>query len=214
LKIIRKNNLKFYRNITYAFLALIMTCSTLYGQIYIPKDFDFSYCGYAGNDKPIPLVKAIYVVEPIEGDATDLIQQAIDEVSALPIGKDGFRGAVLLGSGRFKIYGKLVISASGVVLRGSEGTVLVAAGLGRRTLIEIKGVGDAKLSKRIKITDALVKPGRETLSLESVEGLNVGDDIFIIRPSTQEWIAEFGMDQFVGLFEWRLNWRAKSRDVT
>jgi len=194
-------------------LAALFSGGTLYGQVDIVKEMDFSHCGYAGNNKPIPLVEAVYAIEPVEGDATDLIQQAIDDVSSFPLGDNGFRGAVLLGRGEFKVYGKLVISVSGVVLRGSEGSVLVAAGIDRRTLIEIGGTDNAQLSKRSNIKADMVRAGTEKLILENVGGLKPGDGIFIVRPSTKEWIAELGMDSFAGLFEWRLNWRPKSRDV-
>lgn len=205
--------MKNYRKVKLAVIIFLLASGCLFGQVDLVKEFDFSRCGYAANDRAIPFVKAAFVVDPVGGDATELIQQAIDEVSSLPLGKDGFRGAVLLGDGEFKVYGKLVISTSGVVLGGSENTVLVAAGIDRRNLIEIKGGGDAKLLKKINIKDTMVKPGSEKLSLESVEGLKAGDDIFIVRPCTKEWIAELGMDQFVGLFNWRLNWAVGSRGV-
>ena len=192
---------------------VLLSGAYLCGQVDLAKEMDFSYCGYAGNNRPVPLVKAVYAVEPVEGDATDLIQQAIDEVSSLPLGDSGFRGAVLLGDGEFKVYGKLVISASGVVLRGSEGSVLVAAGMDRRNLIEIGGTDDAQLSKSIKIRDKKVKAGTEKFTLENADGLKPSDGIFIVRPCTKEWTAELGMDSFAGLFEWRLNWRPTSRDV-
>ena len=46
-----------------------------------------------------------------------LIQQAADEVSALPLGKDSFCGAMLLGHGEFKMcaehYGNDPVAADG-----------------------------------------------------------------------------------------------------
>ena len=42
---------------------------------------DFSFCGYKRSESPIPYVPAKVYVRPTEGDATSLIQRAIDYVS-------------------------------------------------------------------------------------------------------------------------------------
>ena len=98
-------------------LLPLTIASVVFGEVDIAKDFDFSRCGYEQNRSTIPLVPADFKVDPIEGDATALIQQAIDVVSSRPLNQDGFRGAVLLGHGTFNISGTLTIAASGVVLR-------------------------------------------------------------------------------------------------
>ena len=104
---------------------------------------DFSHCGYAGGDRPVPDAPVRVVVAPQPGDSTARIQRAIDYVSGLAEDTNGLRGAVLLLKGRHEISGSLRIRASGVVLRGQgmdeNGTVLVATGLDRRVLIEIAG---------------------------------------------------------------------------
>src|SRR5690348_4111844 len=41
---------------------------------------DFSHCGYAGGDRPIPDAPIRVVVSPIEGDSAARIQRAIDYV--------------------------------------------------------------------------------------------------------------------------------------
>src|SRR5882757_7325910 len=58
---------------------------------------DFSHCGYAGGGVPLPVATVKLALEPVPGDADDAprIQQAIDQVSALPLGADGLRGALL-----------------------------------------------------------------------------------------------------------------------
>src|SRR5688572_1303198 len=80
---------------------------------------DFSTCGYAGGDAPIPDVPVRVVVAPADGDDTARVQAAIDHVASLSPDEKGFRGAVLLQPGRFEIGGALKIAATGVVLRGS-----------------------------------------------------------------------------------------------
>ena len=104
---------------------------------------DFSTCGYAGGDRQIPDAPVRVVVSPVAGDETARIQKAIDYVGNLPADTNGIRGAVLLLKGRHEVSGGLQITNSGVVLRGQgadeDGTVLVAAGIDRRTLIRISG---------------------------------------------------------------------------
>ena len=60
-----------------------------------------------------------YYVPVVDGDATGLIQQALNYVASLPMEPDGFRGAVQLAPGNYELKGKLLMRADGVVLRGS-----------------------------------------------------------------------------------------------
>ena len=89
---------------------------------------DFSYAGYEGGAVSPPVVAAAIAVRPSGGDDTRLLQSALDHVAALPEGKNGFRGAVLLRPGRYRVSGRLEMRATGVVLRGSADCVIVAAG--------------------------------------------------------------------------------------
>src|SRR4051794_1809875 len=80
---------------------------------------DFSYAGYMGGGVALPEVPVKVTLPPTGAeDETEAIQDAIDEVAAMPMEK-GFRGAVLLAAGTFNCSRTLTISASGVVLRGS-----------------------------------------------------------------------------------------------
>ncbi|MCJ7543058.1 MAG: DUF6298 domain-containing protein [Phycisphaerae bacterium] len=178
---------------------------------------DFSHCGYAGGERDIPDAPIRVVVPPAAGDAGARIQAALDYVASLPPDADGLRGAVLLGKGRYEVGGQLLIRASGVVLRGSgmgtDGTVLVAAGLDRRTLIRIVGAPDRTEAAPIrKITDTLVPVGATKLSLDNTEGLKVGDAVLVRRPSTAEWIDALGTGENPWR-DWRLNWKPGSRDI-
>src|ERR1041385_1589950 len=104
---------------------------------------DFSWCGYANGNEPIPDVPVRIVVAPMPGDSTARIQRALDYVAGLAPDANGLRGAVLLLKGRHEISGDLRLDASGVVLRGqgmgTDGTVLVATGEDRRTLLRMVG---------------------------------------------------------------------------
>lgn len=178
---------------------------------------DFSHCGYAGGARDIPDAAIRVAVPPASGDATARIQAALDYVASLPPGADGLRGAVLLGKGRYEATGQLLIRASGVVLRGcgmgTDGTVLVAAGLDRRALIRIVGLADrAEAPTTRKITDTLVPVGATKFSLDNTEGLKVGDTVLGRRPSTAEWIDALGTGENPW-GDWRLNWKPGTRDI-
>jgi hypothetical protein len=190
---------------------------------------DFSNVGYMSGVVPLPgtngtpevPVKA--VVKPPTGnaDAGAAIQAAIDLVSKLPQDANGFRGAVLLKAGEYRIGGHITISASGVVLRGEgtgpTGTILRATGTGRRYsehhpledgVVQIEGAvpggvawtgGDdfktlAVPGTEENITDNYVPVGARSFHVSSTAGLKVGDSVIVHRPSTAAWIHDLGMD--------------------
>jgi hypothetical protein len=163
---------------------------------------DFSRVGYHEGDKPIPDVPVVKTIEaPKDGNATTLIQDAINEVSALAPNAEGFRGAVLLKKGIYKVPDSLRINTSGVVLRGEGlgkgGTVIIASGRGQRTLLHITGRGTVKEvdGTRINITDSFVPVGAKSFNVQSTAGYNVGDRIILYRPSPENWIHDLQMDQ-------------------
>ncbi len=181
---------------------------------------DFSTCGYAGGDLPIPDVPVRVIVAPIQGDETARIQRAIDHVAGLPADANGLRGAVLLLKGRHEVYGGLQITNSGVVLRGegmgAAGTILVAAGTDRRTLIRLKGQNDVSTQTKPEwqIADDYCPVGATSFHLRDATGLKPGDPIDLVRPSTKEWISALGMTEFGGgLGDWRLVWHPGSYDL-
>lgn len=173
---------------------------------------DFSAAGYGGGGVPLPDVTPRLLVRPGAGDAGARIQSAIDQMATLKPDAAGLRGAVVLAPGRYEIAGQVKITASGIVLRGSGngegGTVLVAAGTGRRALIEIAG-NDVRrpLGEARKVTDEVVPVGANRLKLANTTGLKPGVTISIERPSTAEWIKFLGMDISPGRqgYNWKPN---------
>ena len=109
-------------------------------------------------------------VEPGAGDAASRIQAAIDTVSKLPADAGGFRGAVLLKRGKYPVAGQIHIETGGVILRGegqdANGTVIVATGSGKRSLIVIgrgkKRTADEEEGGRRKPRAAAQHGGRES----------------------------------------------------
>ena len=166
---------------------------------------DFSRAGYAGGGVRLPELPVVVTLSPAsEGDDGARIQAALDEVGRRPIDQRGHRGAVLLRPGTYRVEGVLTISAGGVVLRGAgtdaneSGTTIRATGKKQRTLIRI-APGRAERREiagtRRPITDAYVPWSATRFSVESVDGLKVGDRIVLHRPSTEAWIRELGMDR-------------------
>ena len=177
---------------------------------------DFSYSGYRGGNASIPTVPVRIVVPWKAGDATLRIQAALDYVAGLPADAQGIHGAVLLEKGEYSIGGSLLIRHSGVILRGSgmgeDGTVLLATGRDRRTLIRIAGKSDRVVDKEIAVADAYVPVNGMRLHLAGVHSLKPGDRILIHRPSTVEWIRQLGMETFGGGIS-ALGWKPGQRDI-
>jgi hypothetical protein len=181
---------------------------------------DFSNCGYAGGNRLIPDAPVRVVVAPRPGDNTARIQKAIDYVGRLPADTNGLRGAVLLLRGRHEVFGSLWLTNSGVVLRGQgvgeDGTVLVAAGLDRRTLLRICGRDDATnfAGAAWSVADDYVPVGAKTFHVSGAGELKPGDQVRVIRPCTQAWIDALGATEFGGgEGDWRLTWKPGSRDL-
>jgi len=163
---------------------------------------DFSNVGYGGGGVQLPTVPAKVTLWGVEGDATPILQAAIDSVSAMPADANGFRGAVQLRGGYYELDGTLNIRTSGVVLRGAGqdelGSILYARGAGRRNvLIQISGASRPAVDSTSvrKITDSYVPVGARTFTVENVKGYKVGDTIYVNRNSNQEWLHAIGMDQ-------------------
>ncbi len=179
---------------------------------------DFSYCGYKASNEPIPNVPIVVVVPVINGDATNLIQQAINYVATLPLDTNGFRGAVLLQKGKYEVLGQLRINASGVVLRGSgmkeEGTTIVGAGTGRLALIKIIGINNiSKDLYGLKITDAYVPVNATRFNVDSSILIKQhSNKIIIRRPSTAKWIDVLGTQSFGGGLS-ALGWKPNDQDI-
>lgn len=163
---------------------------------------DFSNCGYGGGGVRLPDVAVKETVQPAaSGDDTARIQQAIDRVAQLPVGPDGFRGAVLLAKGRYRLGHSIKIAASGIVLRGAgqeeNGTLLVATGKKEYALIEV--VGNGRLSEvkgtRQKITAAYVPVGARSFAVADGSKFKPGNTVIVSRHSNAAWIHELAMDR-------------------
>ncbi len=180
---------------------------------------DFSRAGYMGGGVALPdeIIREILYPYENQEDDTDRIQEDINRVSSFKL-INGFRGTILLKRGVYRVAKSLRIRASGVVLRGEgqepEGTILLATGKEKRTLIYIGGelkITEVEGSRR-KIADCYVPWGTKTFSLATADGLSVGDQIIIYRPSTAEWIHEIKMDR-IKPRQGTKQWQPGSKDL-
>jgi hypothetical protein len=178
---------------------------------------DFSTAGYMGGGVDIPNAPVRVVVPRADGDQTSRIQAALDHVASLQPDDKGIRGAVLLQKGRYDVGGQLKITASGVVLRGSgageHGTLLMATGHDRRTLVAIAGKDDRKIDEaQVALTEPYVPVNATRFKVAGGHRFKVGDNVIIRRPSTDAWIKQLGMD-YMGGDRHGFVWRPGSRDL-
>ena len=164
---------------------------------------DFSGVGYKAGNEAIPNVPAALTISPTGGgiDDTRALQAAIDQVSAMPLGADGFRGAVQLTAGEFLLAGRVQIRASGVVLRGAGdqavgGTTIRGTGTGQRSLVEVVSSGSRLQipNSERTVLDKYVPVGATSLRVADASSFSVGDPVVVFRPSTAEWISALGTD--------------------
>jgi hypothetical protein len=157
---------------------------------------DFSGVGYKQNRKPLPIVPVVKTVDATAENDEQTIQAAVDEVAKMKPDVNGFRGAILLKKGVYKIPGTIRIKTSGIVLRGEgDETKLVATGKGQRKLIFVGGMGELKeiIGTRRKITDTYVPVGTKSFTVMDSKGLKAGDSIVLYRPATKKWIEDIKM---------------------
>ena len=163
---------------------------------------DFSRAGYKGGGVALPTVEVKVSIEPIAGDNTAHIQDAIDAVCALPVDSNGFRGAVFLNPGIYAVHGTLKIQTSGVVLRGSgrgsdSATNTHILGLGNtpedRSIITMGGLHNTRFKGMVagtqtNITSPLVQVGDKKFTVANAAPFQIGDNIIIKHPCTQAWL--------------------------
>jgi hypothetical protein len=190
-------------------VAALALASSAYAQS-VPMDF--STAGYAGNERSIPMAPVRIVVAPGKGDQTLRIQRAIDHVASREPDTNGLRGAVLLLKGRHEVYGSLRITSSGVVLRGQgvSDTTLVAAGLDRRTLIQVAGRADEQVGSRTEIAPG-VSVGALIVKVGGSNVVEIGAKVRITRPSTKNWIDQLRATEMGGGEGG--GWKPGSRDI-
>jgi hypothetical protein len=183
---------------------------------------DASHAGYGGGGAAIPTVPVRETVWPVAGDNAAHLQAAIDRMAALPLNADGFRGALLLRAGNYRLASSLRIRASGIVLRGEgmgdTGTILTGTGNGRppaaagggpgrggSALVTVAGESGVVADDATKreVADEYVPVGACSMRLTSTRGLKAGDTVVIRRIGNQAWIDAVDMGAGSTTAPWR-----------
>lgn len=178
------------------------------GNLSYPADVDgnrvvdFSHAGYKGGGIPLPAVPVVKTISPIAGDNTAAIQAAIDEVGAMTVQPNGYRGTLLLTAGLYRIDGTVRMNKSGVVLAGvgdghdsATNTILQRPLSASTASVVIAGGGfnDRFRSElpntRAEITTAFVQVGARSFDVDTPGLYTVGDQVVVHQPSTDGWLA-------------------------
>ena len=181
------------------FIVMVMAVLLISAAQAQVVPMDYSFCGYKQSEVEIPDLPNKVFVSWQDGDCSDRIQQAIDYVSSLkPDKKTGYRGAVLLGEGKYSLSHPLRIHTSGVVLRGSgrQQTILFKTGIDRGAVVYIEGIDNCQVTDTIPLTDIHVEAGSRIIHCKN--NLRPGEEVLIWRPSTTEWIKVLGCESFGG----------------
>jgi len=179
---------------------------------------DYSFAGFYAAARPLPKEEDVPNVVCVEPDTSatsndwSRIQHAIDSVAKQDPDETGYRGAVLIRAGTYRIEKSLVVRASGVVLRGegqrnSGGTTLIATNRSKHALI-IVGSSDSKLDRYrrfntvgdpVPIASSVVPVGACRLDVENVTPFAIGQTIAVTRTPNDRWIETLGM----GTYGWK-----------
>lgn len=162
---------------------------------------DFSHAGAYAGERAIPDVPAVDTIGPVPGDNTAHLQAAFDAMADREPGIDGFRGAIFLRPGVYRVNSRIEQEASGVVIRGSgsgldsaSATILRAEGpdFGNKTVLEIGGgrrlnwkwVHEGTESD---IIDDFVPVGSNRLRVADPSLYEPDQRVVVVEPMTKEW---------------------------
>lgn len=161
---------------------------------------DYSHAGYEGGGVALPRVPVVEMVAPVEGDDTAHLQAAIDAVAALPIGPDGFRGAVLLEAGLYEVTDTIRVDADGIVLRGAgdgtdaaQNTIIRRSGTSEDPVIVLGGGANTRWKdevpdSRSDIVSSFVQVGSKAFEIADPSAFEIGDNIVVFHPCTDAWL--------------------------
>ena len=182
---------------------------------------DFSAVGYMNSEAPIPTVGVVLTLNPIVGDNLANIQNAINQVAAMPLDANGFRGAILFNAGTYNISDTVTISASGIVLRGvgsnDSGTNFIATKTAQHILFNFIGANgttyNSANSTRKDITDLYVPIGSKQITVASGHTFAVGNKVFVHRIPNDAWISLLGMNLLSTIDPAATDWTASGYDL-
>ena len=180
---------------------------------------EFSGVGYMNSEADIPAVGVVKTLYPVAGDNLTNVQNAINEVALMPLGANGFRGAILFKSGTYNVSDTIQIKVSGIVLRGEgydgSGTNFIATKTSQHSLFNFAGTtGTSNVSATKKaITDAYVPIGAKQVTVASGHTFVTGDRVFVHRIPNAAWISLLGMNLLSQIDPLATDWTAAAYDM-
>ena len=180
---------------------------------------DFSDVGYMNSEASIPNVPVVLTVFPVAGDNLANVQNAINTVAAMPIGSDGFRGAILFKTGTYNVSDTIKINASGIVLKGEgfngSGTNFIATKTSQYSLFYFAGNNGIALTTSTKknIKDTYVPFGAKQITVAFGHSFVVGNTVMIHRIPKDSWIKLLKMDSLSALDPAATDWTASAYDL-
>ncbi len=182
---------------------------------------DFSAVGYKNSEAPIPTIGVVLTINPVVGDNLANIQNAVNQVAAMPLDANGFRGTILFTAGTYNVSDSIIIPASGIVLRGEgfngTGTNFIGTKTSQFTLFSFLGAsGTAYVSgssTRKAITDSYVPIGKKQITVASGHTFAVGDKVFVHRIPNDAWISLLGMNVLSTIDPAAVDWTASAYDM-
>jgi len=176
---------------------------------------DFSNVGYMDGAIGVPVgeVPVKITLNPTpSGEDRTRIQEAIDLVCNMPLDANGFRGAVLLKKGKYRLNDGTIpvlsdgmgyalrIWASGVVLRGegqgTDGTILYSDFALNHTMITLEPLSQSTSETIMsRITDAYVGTGAKTFTVANASSFAVGDNIMVRFTPNATWYSDLKVDK-------------------
>ncbi len=214
------------QGITYAQTSSLVSMGSNGNLIYTPDNKgnvvpDFSAVGYLNGESPIPTIGVVLTVNPVAGDNLANVQNAINQVAAMPVDASGYRGTILFTAGTYNLSDTVTISASGIVLRGAgfngTGTNFIATKTAQHTLFNFVGSSSTSYnssnSTRKAITDPYVAIGKKQITVASGHTFARGDKVFVHRIPNDAWIILLGMNLLSNIDPLAVNWTASAYDM-
>jgi hypothetical protein len=182
---------------------------------------DFSAVGYMNGEAPIPVVGVVLTVNPVAGDNLVNVQNAINQVAAMPVDASGYRGTILFTAGTYNLSDTVTISASGIVLRGvgfnGTGTNFIATKTAQHTLFNFVGASgtayNSSSTTRKAITNSYVPIGAKQITVASGHTFAIGDKVFVHRIPNAAWINLLGMNLLSAIDPAATDWTASAYDM-
>lgn len=104
--------------------------------------------------------------------------------------ENGFRGAILLEAGNYKVSSTLKVTQSGIVLRGAgHATTISYTSTEQSNLLEIEGVYDvSKTGRKVEVADEFCATGSTTFSVTPGHSFTPGTRIIIKLSPNDAWL--------------------------